>query len=108
MSADILSRCVGFEWDVHNADKIRARHDVATAECEQLFFNRPLVVGDDVKHSEDENRFYSLGQTDAGRLLFLVFTVREDRIRVISVRDMSRKERRIYEAHEKEVASIQE
>lgn len=108
MTTDSLSQCTGFEWDVHNTDKIRARHGVAPTECEQAFFNLPLVIGDDLKHSENENRFYTLGQTDAGRLLFLVFTVQKNKIRVISVRDMSRKERRIYQAHEKENTSIQE
>lgn len=107
MKIDILSQCTGFEWDDHNTGKIRARHDVAPSECEQAFFNIPLVAGDDVKHSEDENRFYTLGKTDAGRLLFVVFTVRKDKIRVISARDMSKKERRIYQTHEKENTQVQ-
>ena len=102
MKTDILSQSTGFEWDNHNTEKIRARHGIAPSECEQVFFNLPLVVKDDVKHSEDENRFYTLGQTDAGRLLFVVFTVRKDKIRIISARNMIRKERRVYQTHEKE------
>lgn len=97
---DILSKCNGFEWDEHNAEKIWQKHRVSPSECEQLFFNRPLVVADDIKHSEKENRFYSLGHTDAGRMLFVVFTVRRTLIRVISARDMNRKERKVYESHE--------
>jgi len=92
----VLGRCAGFEWDEHNAGKNWHQHRVSPVECEQIFFNRPLVVADDPRHSERENRFYALGRTDASRMLFVVFTVRKDRVRVISARDMSRKERKIY------------
>jgi uncharacterized DUF497 family protein len=97
---DVLTKCAGFEWDRHNADKIWLRHHVALSECEQIFFNLPLIVADDVKHSGLEMRFFALGQTDAERLLFVVCTVRNNKIRVISARDMNRKERRVYQAHE--------
>ena len=97
---DLLAKCTGFEWDEHNAEKNRQKHRVSPAECEQIFFNRLLAVADDVRHSERENRFYALGHTDAGRTLFVVFTVRKDHIRVISARDMNRKERKVYQAHE--------
>ena len=62
----------------------------------------PLVLADSEKHSEKSNRYYVLGHTDVGRKLFVVFTVRAARIRVISARDMSRKERKEYKSHEKE------
>ena len=91
-----LSRAIGFDWDDWNALKIWEKHAVSQAECEQVFFNEPLVVGEDFKHSKSESRYYGLGTTDKERELFLVFTLREDRIRVITARDMSRKERRIY------------
>lgn len=91
-----ISRARGFEWDDANASKIWEKHAVSQAECEQIFFNEPLVVGEDVKHSDEEQRYYVLGTTDQGRGLFLVFTMREDRIRVITSRDMSRRERRTY------------
>lgn len=99
---EILRTCEGFEWDDHNAGKIWQRHGVLPTECEALFFNRPLVVHDDAAHSETERRYYALGQTDTGRALFVVFTVRGRRIRVISARDMSRKERRVYRSHEQD------
>lgn len=99
-SLDVLSKCNGFLWDSHNADKIWHKHRVSLPECEQIFFNLPLVVADDIKHSEHENRFYALGQTDTERLLFVVFTVRNNKIRVISARDMNRKERKVYSSHE--------
>ena len=95
-------RCRGFQWDTANAEKIWEKHRVTRSECEQLFFNRPLVVADDEKHSRVEQRFYALGRTDGGRKLFAVFTVRDDLIRVISARDMSRRERRVFERAEAE------
>lgn len=91
-----LAGCEGFDWDEANAGKIWQRHEVAPAESEEVFFNRPLLVGDDAAHSTSEARFYALGQTDAGRLLFVVFTMRKRLVRVISARDMSRKERKVY------------
>ncbi|WP_447980751.1 BrnT family toxin [Candidatus Nitrospira bockiana] len=81
-------------------------HQVRAGECEQVFFNRPLVVADDAAHSAEEARYYVLAHTDAGRLLFLVFTIRNDRIRVISARDMSRKERRIYHEETEKDADV--
>ena len=95
---DLLSKCTGFDWDEGNLEKNWISHNVTAAECEQIFFNLPLVVADDVKHSQKENRFYVLGQTDAGRLLFLIFTIRRTLIRVISARDMNRKERKVYQS----------
>ncbi|MGB3212350.1 MAG: BrnT family toxin [Desulforhopalus sp.] len=91
-----LSQCEGFDWDEGNINKNWIKHKVSPAECEQMFFNRPLVIQDDQKHSEVEKRFYALGRTDSKRNLFIAFTVRNKRIRVISARDMSRKEREVY------------
>ena len=92
-----LSRCEGFEWDDANALKLWERHEVAPGEAEQVFFNLPLVAAADSQHSNDEPRIYALGQTEAGRRLFVVFTFRRTRIRVISARDMSRRERKEYD-----------
>jgi hypothetical protein len=94
---DILRRCTGFEWDEGNLLKNWERHGVSASECEQVFFNRPLVSLPDRAHSDAEPRFYALGQTDVARYLFIAFTVRNDLIRVISARDMSRKERKAYD-----------
>ncbi len=106
MISDILAKCTGFEWDTYNSEKIKTKHNVTPVECEQVFFNLPVIAGDDEKHSEIENRFYVLGQTDSGRLLFLVFTVRKDELRVISARDMNKEERRVYQTHEKEDSPV--
>lgn len=92
----ILGRCTGFEWDAGNAPKVLARHNVARGECEQAFFQEPLVAAFDVKHSGAELRWQALGRTLSNRKLYLVFTVRGSLIRVIAARDMNRKERHLY------------
>ena len=86
----------GFEWDKGNEQK-NAKHGVTPAEAEQVFLNEPLVVLNDLKHSDTEQRFHALGQTVEGRLLHITFTIRTNMIRVISARNMHRKERAIYE-----------
>jgi len=94
---DDLVQCSGFQWDLGNADKNWDLHQVSQGECEQVFFNRPLLVAPDIEHSQREPRYAALGQTSAARQLAVVFTIRGTLIRVISARDMSRRERRIYE-----------
>ncbi len=101
MKQDDLYYCDGFEWDAGNLDKNWVLHRVGKAECEEVFFNVPLLVSDDAKHSQTEQRHYILGQTDRGRLLFIVFTVRNNRIRVISARDMTNREAKRYETYAK-------
>lgn len=95
-----LAETQGFQWDEGNSEKNWKKHQVSNAECEQPFFHQPLVVAADLKHSDEEPRFYALGRTDLGRRLFIVFTLREDLVRVISARDMSRRERKEYARHE--------
>ena len=92
-----LAGCTGFEWDEGNATKNWERHKVGRSECEEVFFREPLLVVEDSAHSQTESRYFALGRTLADRRLFVVFTVRGDLIRVISVRPMSRRERRVYE-----------
>ena len=93
-----LAKITGFEWDDGNARK-NDKHGVSTAEAEQAFFNDPLLLVADVKHSKRELRFLALGKSDEGRLLHITFTLRNAgaSIRVISARDMHRKERTVYE-----------
>ncbi|NTW70447.1 MAG: BrnT family toxin [Chlorobiaceae bacterium] len=90
----------GFQWDKGNISKNWEKHRVSFSECEEIFFNQPLIVADDEKHSGEEKRFFALGKTDRGKRLFLVFTFRNDQIRVISPRSMNRKEEDIYEKRE--------
>ena len=91
----------GFDWDAGNRDK-NLKHGVQAGECEQVFFNQPLVVLDDPKHSIAEDRHAAFGQTDKGRQLVIVYTKRFGLLRVISARDMSRRERQFYEHTTKE------
>jgi hypothetical protein len=101
-----LSKCRGFQWDEGNSEKNWLAHKVTRAECEQVFFNRPLVSPGNDRATGWERRYYLLGQTDAGRRLFIVFTIRGDLVRVISARDMSRGERGVYQ-HAKEQADTE-
>ena len=93
-----FSVIVGFEWDSGNERK-NEKHGVSMAEAEQVFFNIPLLLLDDLAHSQNEPRLHALGRTDEGRLLHISFTLRRsgELIRVISARDMHRKERSFYD-----------
>lgn len=94
---DSLEGCTGFDWDDGNVDKNWDLHRVAFWEAEEVFFNEPLVIQTDPRHSGGENRFVALGRSDASRLLFLSFAVRRSLIRIISARDMTRRETNTYE-----------
>lgn len=95
--AELLPGCVGFQWDEGNAEKNWSGHRVSRSECEEVFFAEPLIAALDFAHSGDEPRYYVLGQTAQGRRLFIACTIRDQLIRVISARPMSRRERRVYE-----------
>ena len=92
------SQITGFDWDSGNARK-NEKHGVSMAEAEQVFFNAPLLLVEDAAHSQDEPRLHALGKTDEARTLHITFTLRQAGrlIRVISARDMHRKERAVYE-----------
>src|SRR5216684_3507515 len=107
MKLDPLSECTGFDWDEANLDKNWEKHGVAFWECEEVFLNRPLIIRPDVQRSRSEQRFYALGRSEAGRLLFVAFTIRKKLIRPISFRDMTAKERRVYEFYAKKDSEIQ-
>jgi uncharacterized protein len=95
---ELLDSCKGFQWDAGNLEKNWVKHKVSQNECEQVFFNLPIIVKDDTKHSAAERRWFLLGQTDSARLLFIVFTVRKYLVRIISARDMNKKEKDVYNA----------
>lgn len=95
--ASLVASLEGFEWDAGNTAKNVLGHGVTPAEAEEVFFHTPVLLLEDARHSERERRFLAHGVTNGGRLLTAAFTVRGNLIRVISVRDMSRKERRSYE-----------
>jgi uncharacterized DUF497 family protein len=97
---DPLAQCVGFDWDNANAIKNWERHRVTPEEAEDVFFHDPFVLRSDPAHSRSEKRYWVLGQTGHGRKLFVAFTVRRKLIRVISARDMTRREIEEYDQHE--------
>ncbi len=94
-----FGKVTGFDWDEGNARKSERKHGVTQPEAESVFFNEPLLLVEDRKHSLDEIRFHALGQTSQNRHLHLTFTLRaeDSLIRMISARDMNRKERQIYD-----------
>ncbi len=87
----------GFDWDENNILKNWDQHNVSYWECEEIFFNKPLIIRNDEEHSKAEIRYYALGKTDSNRKIFVAFTMRDTLIRPVSFREMTRKERRIYE-----------
>ena len=93
-----FSSIVGFEWDIGNSQKSAQKHDVHPTEAEEIFFNSPLIISDDDKHSSIEKRYLAYGITNKKRFLTVIFTLRENEtlIRVISARDQHRKERTVY------------
>lgn len=93
----VISEPISFEWDQGNIFKNFKKHNVTNQEAEETFFNQPFIVIEDKNHSSQELRFQSLGRTNNNRKLFLVFTIRINKIRVISIRDMNQKEVKIYE-----------
>ena len=94
-----LSKIIGFDWDDGNARKNHEKHNVSQSEAEQVFFNEPLLLLLDEKHSNREVRYHAYGKSNDGRKLHITFTLRQSNtlIRVISARDMHRKERMIYD-----------
>lgn len=94
-----LAGITGFDWDAGNSRKSTNKHGVLQSEAEQIFFNQPLLMLEDSEHSQTERRYHALGMTDDARLLHATFTLLAagSKIRVISARDMHRKERIVYE-----------
>lgn len=93
----ILPEPIKFEWDEGNIDKNLTRHGVTHKEAEEVFDNEPKFIFEDEKHSYKEIRYGLFGQSDKGRKLSIVFTIRNDKLRIITARDMSKRERRDYE-----------
>lgn len=93
-----LSQLTGFEWDKGSLNKNRLKHNVEPSECEEVFFNTPLIILADEKHSISEKRYKVIGITRNGRKLSLSITIRNNKIRVIMARDQSKKEKSLFEA----------
>lgn len=101
-----ISRFAGFQWDGGNINKNFVKHNIQNWECEQVFFNKPILVLEDLGHSVAENRWAAFGRTDLGRLLVVIFTKRGSLLRVISARDMNGKEKKFYEGNENENSEV--
>ena len=101
-----ISNYEGFQWDSGNRTKNYEKHKVTIPEIEEAFLNSPLFFFDDTQHSDKEQRTLALGKTFDERLLSIVFTIRHNKIRVISARDMSKKERNTYEENAKKDSTI--
>lgn len=92
----IVPEPISFEWDSGNVDKNFKSHNVSCQEAEEVFVNQPLIVVEDAKHSTTEKRYQALGKSSKNRLLFISFTVRKQKIRIISIRNMDKKEKNEY------------
>jgi uncharacterized DUF497 family protein len=97
-----IENIAGFDWDVENIYKNEKKHGLKWQLIEEVFFNEPLLLLEDLKHSSNECRCFALGKTDDRTYLFVVFTKREEKIRVISARIMNKKERTVYEQVKKD------
>lgn len=96
MNNNIIPEPIKFEWDRGNKYKNFKKHGVINEEAEEVFLNNPLI-SKDLKHSGVEERYNCLGESIGSKLIFISFTVRRDKIRLISIRVMSKKERKVYE-----------
>jgi uncharacterized protein len=92
-----LPKPINFNWDKGNLEKNQKRHQVSCKECEEIFFNKPLKILEDIKHSQKEDRFYAFGITDRGRKLSVAFTIRKQNVRIISARNQNKRERQYNE-----------
>jgi uncharacterized DUF497 family protein len=93
---ELLGKCTGFQWDAGNSEKNWRKHRVQMREAEEALRNLPITLVEDPIHSKYESRYRALGRTNMNRLLYVVFTIRGEKIRVISARDMDREETREY------------
>ncbi len=92
-----LSKITGFEWDKGNIDKSYQKHGITPNESEQIFTDESVQVEKDIKHQEKEERYIAIGRNTQHKILFVVFTMRKHKIRIISARAANQEERRLYE-----------
>ena len=92
-----LDKIKGFEWDKGNIDKSFRKHGITAKEAEEAFLDERTFLQEDIKHSEKEKRFIAISTTNQNKILFSIFTLRNDKIRIVSTRIANKKERRLYE-----------
>jgi hypothetical protein len=98
---ELFNSIIGFEWDEGNIGKNWIKHKVSNKECEEVFFNEPIIILNDEKHSNEERRYLCFGKTEANRKLTIIFTLRNNLVRIISAREQNRKEKRFYNEEDK-------
>lgn len=92
-----LNKVIGFEWDKWNIDKSYEKHGISPNETEEIFLDEDVKIEKDIKHQQQEERFIAIGKTTEEKILFVIFTIRSDKIRVISGRTANKKEREVYQ-----------
>ncbi len=92
-----LTKTTGFEWNKGNIDKSYQKHNITPNEAEEVFLDENILLLEDIKHSQTEERFEAIGKTFKAKILFVAFTVRDSKIRIVSARTANKKERRLYE-----------
>lgn len=95
----VMPEPLSFDWDSGNIVKNLKKHQVNCQEAEEVFVNEPLIINKDLLHSAKEERYFGLGTSNSHRYLFLSFTIRNQKVRIISIRDMSQKEKKEYEKY---------
>jgi len=93
----VKGNVTGFQWDKGNLDKSYAKHGITPQEAEEIFLDENLLILEDVKHSQNEERFTAIGKTTSAKLLFAAYTSRKEGLRIISIRKANKKEKQIYE-----------
>jgi len=97
MNRDFISEPIEFEWDEGNKGKNLRKHGILNEEVESVFFDKKSLLADDLKHSKFEDRFQVVGKSVMENLLTVFFTIRKDKVRIISARSVNKKERKAYE-----------
>jgi len=98
MTVGDLPEILEFEWDEGNEQKNWIKHHVRAEEAEEPFFSEEVLILEDKRHStKQEARYILIGKSKKGRMLFTVYTIRKEKIRIISSRDADRKEVLFYE-----------
>ncbi len=92
-----LNKLSGFQWDGWNLDKSYKKHGITPNETEEVFLDENVKIEKDIKHQEQEERFIAIGKTTENKMLFVVFTIRVNKIRIISGRMANKKEEEVYQ-----------
>lgn len=92
----VFKKPLAFDWDKGNITK-NLKHGVQDKEAEEPFLDKNKAIYKDPLHSKTEERYILIGKTKKKRLLYTVFTMRSRKVRIISARDINKKEVKFYE-----------